>query len=279
MNNKLTVINYNNIKTIDSREVAEMVESRHADLLEKIGGYCKYLANGKFRSLDFFIPSTYIDTQGKERPCYLLTKKGCDMVANKTTGEKGVIFTAAYVTAFEQMREQIETGRPMPKQEPAAAIAAEKRATAMVINAKNRVADRMMKLYERAEVKPEYQILAMQDYFGEDGIQLPRIALQETKVTYDKGAIAERLGVLSKSGNPHAHVIGAIIRQLDIAPDEIEAVPYYRNGHDGTDYQYTESVIGKVAAWIEQRDYPTAVMLGDKTYNIRYRKAMGQVGA
>ena len=72
-----------------------MTNVRHADLIEKITGYMKHLANGNFRSLDFFIPNTYKDAQDKPRPCYLLTKKGCDMVANKMTGEKGVLFTAA----------------------------------------------------------------------------------------------------------------------------------------------------------------------------------------
>ena len=31
------------------------------------------------------------------------------MIANKLTGKKGVLFTAAYVTAFEKMHEQLAT--------------------------------------------------------------------------------------------------------------------------------------------------------------------------
>lgn len=62
---------------------------------------------GGFSSVDFFIPHTYTDSTGRTLPCYLLTKKGCDMVANKMTGEKGVLFTAAYVTAFEKMRKDL----------------------------------------------------------------------------------------------------------------------------------------------------------------------------
>lgn len=34
------------------------------------------------------------------------------MIANKLTGKKGVLFTAAYVSAFEQMKEQIENHSP-----------------------------------------------------------------------------------------------------------------------------------------------------------------------
>jgi len=101
---ELQVKNHGGIEVVDSREVAQNVDMRHADLLEKINTYRDFLTNGKFRSLDFFIPSTYTDGKGETRPCYLITKKGCDMVANKMTGEKGVLFTAAYVTAFEKMR-------------------------------------------------------------------------------------------------------------------------------------------------------------------------------
>lgn len=43
------------------------------------------------------------------------------MVANKMTGEKGVLFTAAYVTAFEAMRERITGGAlVIPKDYPSA---------------------------------------------------------------------------------------------------------------------------------------------------------------
>ena len=105
--NGLSVFNFNQVDVVDSREVAKLVDVRHADLLEKIGGYIRHLTNGKFRSLDFFILSTYQDSKGENRPNYLITKKGCDMIANKTTGKKGVLFTAAYVTAFEEMRQAL----------------------------------------------------------------------------------------------------------------------------------------------------------------------------
>lgn len=90
-------------RTINSREVAEMVSMRHTDLMTKINGYVEILLNAKLRSVDFFIEDSYKDASGKENKYYQLTRKGCDMVANKLTGEKGVLFTAAYVTRFEEM--------------------------------------------------------------------------------------------------------------------------------------------------------------------------------
>ena len=106
MNNQL--INASATETIDSREVAEMVDMEHRNLLSKIRKYIEILDGSKLSSHQFFVPSTYVNNQNKEQPCYLLTKKGCEMVANKLTGEKGVIFTAKYVNRFEEMEKQIK---------------------------------------------------------------------------------------------------------------------------------------------------------------------------
>lgn len=104
--NKLVI---DHIETIDSREVARMIDMKHKDLLKKVRNYEDILTSAKLRPLDFFIPSEYQDTKGETRKCYLLTKKGCEMVANKLTGEKGVIFTAQYVNRFEEMEKAIKT--------------------------------------------------------------------------------------------------------------------------------------------------------------------------
>lgn len=63
--NKLNVIDMNGQKTIDSREVAEMINVQHKDLLKKIRGYEDILTGAKFRSLDFFIPNEYKDNKGE----------------------------------------------------------------------------------------------------------------------------------------------------------------------------------------------------------------------
>lgn len=105
--NQLQVIEFEGQLVTDSREVAEMVGKQHKDLLESIRGYIKHLISGNFRSTDFFIEHTYTDNLNRSKPCYLLTRKGCDMVANKMTGEKGVQFTATYVTRFEEMEKQL----------------------------------------------------------------------------------------------------------------------------------------------------------------------------
>ncbi|MEL0913782.1 phage antirepressor KilAC domain-containing protein [Clostridioides difficile] len=109
----LTIIKQNNQFLVESREVAELIEKKHDNLLRDIRGYKKILEDSSnLKSQDFFIESTYINTQNKIQPCYLLTKKGCDMVANKMTGEKGIIFTAIYVTKFEEMERELKEKQP-----------------------------------------------------------------------------------------------------------------------------------------------------------------------
>jgi len=109
---ELQVQDFHGKKVIDSRDVAQMVEREHNALLKTIRSYCEYLGEGEIDQSDFFIESTYINAQNKVMPCFLITKKGCDMIANKMTGRKGVLFTAAYVSAFEEMRQVLTTPSP-----------------------------------------------------------------------------------------------------------------------------------------------------------------------
>jgi len=114
--NSLQIINHNGTFAVGSREVAEMVEKNHAHLLRDIQGYIGFMAtNPDLDSLNFFIPSAYQDAKGEVRPCYLITKKGCDMVANKMTGEKGIIFTAMYVTKFDEMENALKGTPQIPQ--------------------------------------------------------------------------------------------------------------------------------------------------------------------
>lgn len=89
--NELTIINYNGAEVVDSREVAEMTGRNHKELLRDIRNYAEILENSIERNFalnDFFIESNYKDSIGRTLPCFLLTKKGCDMVANKKTAPR-----------------------------------------------------------------------------------------------------------------------------------------------------------------------------------------------
>lgn len=111
---ELTIKNYKGISVIDSREVSQMIGKRHDHLIRDIKKYVDVIStNPKLGALNFFIEDKYEDSKGEMRICYLLTKKGCEMVANKMTGEKGILFTAEYVQAFNQMEQAIQSPKKL----------------------------------------------------------------------------------------------------------------------------------------------------------------------
>lgn len=115
--NDLKVVSLSGQLVTDSRDVAEMVDREHNSLMKSIRGYLQHLTQGGFARSEFFIEHQYEDSTGRKLPCFLLTKKGCNMVANKMTGEKGVLFTAAYVTKFEEMEKSFSQPRALTEKE------------------------------------------------------------------------------------------------------------------------------------------------------------------
>lgn len=95
-------------KTISSLEVAEMVEKEHKNLMRDVRNYVAELNQLKIEPVDFFQESKYKDGKGEERPCYNITKKGCEFIAHKLTGIKGTKFTALYINRFHDMEEQLK---------------------------------------------------------------------------------------------------------------------------------------------------------------------------
>ena len=89
--------------TITSMEAAEWCGKKHADLLRDIRRYTAQLAESKIALGDFFKESTYLDANNQARPCFLVTKKGCEFIAHKMTGQKGTEFTARYINRFHEM--------------------------------------------------------------------------------------------------------------------------------------------------------------------------------
>lgn len=103
MNNVITIDN----STLTSMEVAEMVEKEHKFLMRDIRRYIKQLNECNLAPVEFFEESKYIDLKGETRPCYSVTKKGCEFIANKLTGVKGTAFTARYINRFHKMENEL----------------------------------------------------------------------------------------------------------------------------------------------------------------------------
>lgn len=102
------------IQTITTLEIAEMMETEHSKILRKLEGdethkgIISVMSKAHLGVAEFFQEGTYLDIQGKHRKCYNVTKLGCDFLANKFSGEKGILFTARYVKRFREMEEQVK---------------------------------------------------------------------------------------------------------------------------------------------------------------------------
>ncbi len=99
---------------IDSKEVAKMIGKEHAMLLRDLRRYTKQFNGCNLAVVEFFQESTYKDNKGEERPCYNITKKGCEFIAHKLTGTKGTVFTARYINRFHEMEDIISNKETEP---------------------------------------------------------------------------------------------------------------------------------------------------------------------
>lgn len=102
-------------QTLDSREVAEMIDKAHCELLKDMRRYANQFNEGNLPYVEFFTESTYKDAKGENRPCYRITKKGCEFIAHKLTGTKGTIFTARYINRFHEMQDIISKKEVKPE--------------------------------------------------------------------------------------------------------------------------------------------------------------------
>ena len=106
------------VPVIDSREVARMMGKPHRDIIdyiegkgEKVTGILSVIEQhfGKCSTSMFFIESSYYSKDYRKCKCYLCTKKGCELLGNKQQGEKGILFSIAYVERFNEMEEELKS--------------------------------------------------------------------------------------------------------------------------------------------------------------------------
>ena len=232
---KLQVKN-SEIQTIDSREVAEMLEMRHADILRKVDQYVEVLLNAKLRSVDYFIEATYKDKSGKTNKSYLFTKMGCEFIANKFTGEKGILFTAKYVKRFNEMQQVIpqvvnELGKTKLELQ-------KMRAEAMKLNAQTRAFNSLMKSLDNKKLSPvAMQVFGLKGLEGIFGVDVGNL-LPEVEKTYSAkeagdilGISANKVGRLANANGLKTPEYGRYVADKAKGSDkEIQSFRYNENG-------------------------------------------------
>lgn len=188
----------NQVNTISSLEVAEMLGKRHDLLLREIEGskdgktvgIIPTLLTAKFAVSNYFIESDYKDASGKSNKCYLITKMGCELIGNKQQGEKGILFTASYVKRFNEMEQRKIL--PKPKSDNTAKL---KRLEIMDMNARTRQANMLLKIQQENKhilSKEANQTLLAHSTKLLTGKML--IELPKTEKLYSATEIAEMVG-------------------------------------------------------------------------------------
>lgn len=158
-------------QTIDSREVSKLLEKPHNDLMKAIRKYVDYLAQGNLSHCDFYIESEYIDDNGRNRPNYQITKKGCEFIAHKMTGQKGTIFTAKYINLFHEMESQLMNPVPIVEQDNAKTS----------LSSVNTAAKLIMKTMDENEFSSADKLAVLKGLYKQAGIAIPEKVVEAEK--------------------------------------------------------------------------------------------------
>ena len=250
---------------LDSRDVAEVIGKPHNDLMKTIRKYNEYLTAGNISLSEYFINSTYFDSTGRELPCYLLSKMGCEMVANKLTGEKGVLFTAAYVKKFNDLetaeREDMEL---------MIALAFKRQPRLGEVNACTRLMVRGMK---GLGATPEEIMFFLNDTYDQFKIKAEvRPPTDKFKPRWRSATeIAAKLGIYSQSGKPHNQAVSFILNEIIDIDDSNKSLKYDTfGGYEGFITLYDDLAVMDLIEWLRSLDYPKDVKAYGKTYHLCY---------
>jgi Rha family phage regulatory protein len=202
----------NLVQSISSREVAEMMETRHDNLMNKIEKHTTILekvSDLKIKVADLWILSSYLDAQGKERKEYQVTKKGCEFLAHKTTGEKGDLFTIRYMNKFEEMEQYI-------KEQQVPQLTEKQMLQLQILNGDEMERIGALKQYEGVITKPLIDTIEKQsDAINElkPHAEYAERVLEDKKTLLTPTQIAKDFGMAGKALNALLHELGVQYKQ------------------------------------------------------------------
>ena len=102
----MDLVQINNGQAVTSSlQVAEYFGKKHQHVMEKVRALLDELPSEW--GVSNFRQSSYFNLQGKEQPCYEMTKDGFTLLAMGFTGKKAIEFKINYINAFNQMADFI----------------------------------------------------------------------------------------------------------------------------------------------------------------------------
>ena len=104
------------------------------------------------------------------------------------------------------------------------------------------------------------------------GVPVPALEAPVASIFMTASQIAERLGILSLSGKPHAQFVSGIIGVLDVPEDLTQIMTFEQNGHSGTVVQYKPEVGIMVEKYLSDYNFPDSMIVRDRAYRVQYRR-------
>ena len=271
---------------VDSRDVAEVLGKSHKHLLRDIHGYIEVLKRPIGPGADpeeYFVPSCYMDWLKRNKPCYLITEKGCELIAKQTPGDKGLLLTALYTAKFGQVKAaveaDVETPQEPPETETEPDISSDTEVTSHPRLCEfNRAAQIVVRAMQNAGASSGSIVQFLRDLYEPHGIAIADENLtSSTMPTYTATQIAETHGVYSQMGNPHAQAVSCILNEkIFIGNSHKTIVPIeytdckWGGVSTGISVQYDEYAMQAVIDWLRLQGYPNKVRGNDRTYKILY---------
>lgn len=202
----------NLVQTISSREVAEMMEVQHKNLISKIEKHTEILEKVNelnFKLVDLWQLSSYKDAKGETRKEYQVTKKGCEFLAHKTTGEKGDLFTIRYMNKFEEMEQYI-------KEQQVPQLTEKQMLQLQILNGDEMERIGALKQYEGVITKPLIDTIEKQsDAINElkPHAEYAERVLEDKKTLLTPTQIAKDFGMAGQGLNALLHELGVQYKQ------------------------------------------------------------------
>lgn len=219
---------------LDSREVAEMMEVSHPDLLRKIDGINEDFRKSKIAFSKYWEESSYrVVGQARNYRRFLITKRGCEFLAHKTTGTKGNLFTDRYMDRFEQMKEYIEDEVKTINNEKPSRLE-EMETETKLNNSQTRKANSLMRMHKQCSDPIVKELLFKKAVEILTGKKL----IDNTRKTYSAEEIGKKLGIT-------ANKVGRIANANNLKTErygELVATEY-NDKAQGSTFRYYDTVI------------------------------------
>jgi Rha family phage regulatory protein len=269
---EINIIQLNGVKYLDSRDVAELIGRRHDHLLRDIRNYVEVITKRGIPEIgasDFFIESSYQSAQNKEMPCFLISKLGAEMISNKVTGEKGILFTAVYVAKFNEMEMSSDK-----------AAAVENAVIHTPRLGEYNAASRLIVFAMRNDGATASQIMDfLRGVYEPLGFMVITDAGRAIPNMYTAYQIAEKFGVYSLNGKPHFLAVSSILSSLNLADGHKSVVPADYGNHIGVSIRYDEHAVSEVGKWLNDAGWPETIKGEHCVYRVTYPQLASKTDA